>query len=57
VDLLEVWNRQFVTGTSSGLKTVALLVGHGWEVDDAGGAVSMVCYDTGCHATGRGLIC
>jgi predicted RecB family nuclease len=59
VDLLEVWNRQFITGTSSGLKTVAPLVGHKWEVDDAGGAVSMVWYDiavAGDHVARRWLL-
>jgi len=45
VDMLDVWNRQVVTGGPSGLKVVAPLVGFSWQVDDAGGAESMMRYD------------
>lgn len=45
VDMLKEWDSQLITGLGSGLKTVAPLVGYAWEVDDAGGAVSMVWYD------------
>ena len=45
VDMLDVWNRQVITGASSGLKVVAPLVGFSWRVDDAGGAESMLRYD------------
>jgi predicted RecB family nuclease len=45
VDMLKVWNNQLITGGGSGLKTTAPLAGHSWEVDDAGGAESMLQHD------------
>lgn len=44
IDLLAVWNGQLITGGSSSLKAVAPLVGFGWNVEDAGGAESMLQY-------------
>ena len=45
LDMLDVWNRQVITGHGSGLKVVAPLVGYHWNVDDAGGGESMIKYD------------
>lgn len=59
VDLLHEWDSQLITGLGSGLKTVAPLIGYAWEVDDAGGAVSMVWYDAaaaGDNAARRWLL-
>jgi predicted RecB family nuclease len=44
VDLKTVFERSWITGGSTGLKTIAPLAGHHWSVDDPGGGLSMVRY-------------
>ncbi len=45
VDLEAVFKRSWMTGTGTSLKEIAPLAGFSWEVDDPGGAMSMVKHD------------
>jgi predicted RecB family nuclease len=49
IDLREVFKNGWTTGGSTGLKKIAPLAGHKWDVTDPGGAQSMVRY---AQATG-----
>jgi predicted RecB family nuclease len=52
VDLREVFKSDWSTGGGTGLKKIAPLAGHEWEVSDPGGAQSMTRY---AEATEAGL--
>lgn len=53
VDLMKVFERSWITGGSSSLKVIAPLAGFDWEVEDAGGAMSMVKYDEAVGGDGE----
>lgn len=50
VDLLEIVRATIITGTGHGLKVLAGLAGYRWPVEDPGGEVSMLKYDTAVAA-------
>ncbi len=54
VDMLKVFDSQFITGTGAGLKVVAPLAGYRWPVEDPGGAESMMHHDAAVAAEDEG---
>ena len=50
VDLRVVFERGWVTGDSTSLKSIAPLAGHQWPVEDPGGGYAMVMYDEALRA-------